>query len=504
MRTTLKLVLSGVVLAVAAAPTRGSDPVARPMVGMPRPHQDAPNLGYLFPDLSPVAGSLLATQPSAARDDSLVRTQVPEEAPRLPGRMPSSGPRAAAPANTLPTPPTPAVSPAPAAMPGPPTTGTPEPAQPQPAAPAQPSTPEFSPAPGALPVDLSGFGLLGGPVAVQPGVVEPVPADAPGFDIPPPMIGDQAPLSLRSNVLPAAGLPPVPPDPLALHRRLGIAVPWARGFKIADNMSPRPMDRLFFTFNYFDNLDGSINHRIDPAVGAMQAYRYLFGYERTFWNGNASVGVRLPLENLSIGGQGTSTAVGNVTVFSKLILLQQQGTGNLISGGLAVTAPTGPAAFAGAPGVFGYRDAQIQPFLGYYWMRGRFFVQGFEAIDVPTDPHDVTMQYNDIGIGYYAYRSNDPRTFLSAIVPTFETHVNVPLNHVGAFRAFDPAGTPDVVDLTFGVNVLLRQRSMLTFAFIDPVTGPRPFNQEWTILFNYFLGRARTLPPSPTPPVAGL
>ncbi|MDR3637627.1 MAG: hypothetical protein P4L84_27725 [Isosphaeraceae bacterium] len=499
MRPTLTLVLTGMLVALAAARTRGSDPVARPMVDMPHSPQDMPNLGYLFPDLAPAAGALLAQDVPPARDDALVRTQVPEAVPRLPGRMPSSLPRTGAPAIEMPSPPLPRPAPG-TEIPGPLPPSVVKPAQPQPAPPPETSAQNVAP-----PTDaLAGFGWLAEPVAVQPGVTDPASAQGFRFDIPPPMIGDQAPFSLRANLAAAAGVPPVPPSPFAPQRNLGIALPWARGFKIADNMSPRPMDRLFFTFNYFNNLDGSINSRIAPGIGAMQAYRYLFGYERTFWDGNASIGIRLPLDTLSIGGRGTSTAVGNLTVFSKVILLQQQGTGNLLSGGLAVTAPTGPSAFGGAPGVFGYRDAQFQPFLGYYWTRGRFYVQGFEAIDVPTDPHDVTMQYNDVGVGYYVYRDADPRAFLSAIAPTFETHVNVPLNHVGAFRAYDPAGTADVVDLTFGVNVLLRQRSMLTFAFVDPVTGPRPFSQEWTILFNYFFGRTRNSPLGPTPPVAGL
>lgn len=438
MRTTLKLVLLGTLPALVVVPALGSDPVARPAVGMPRAPSEAPNLEPLS---RPRVGS--------SRDGAVRRTQIPEELPELSGRMPSSRTRPEA------FPPTPA--------------------------PAQPAL-------------------------ASPDLSEPTPADAAGAEFPteaesvilPPMIGDQAPLSVHSYLIPAAA-------PVG-QGRLGIAVPWARGFKIADNMSPRPMDRVFFTFNYFNNLNGNINDRVAPNLGGMEAYRYLFGYEKTFWDGNASVGLRLPLNTLTVNGRagtfgGTSTAVGSLTVFSKLILWQQPGTANLVSGGLAVTAPTGPSAFGGAPGVFAYRDAQLQPFLGYSWSRGRFYLQGFEAIDVPTDSRDVTMLYNDLGVGYFAYRSADPGAFLSAVAPTFETHVNVPLNHAGAFRGFDPAGTPDVVDLTFGVHVLLRQRSLLTVGFVEPVTGPRPFDYEWTVLFNTFFGRTRD---ALIPPVAGL
>lgn len=444
MRTTLKLVLLGTLPALAVAPAFGSDPIARPTIGVPRGPQEKPNLD---PAALPWAGS--PARPP--QDGAVVRIQVPEELPDLPGRMPSR--RRSEPFPPVPAPATPGAGPAVAA-----------PESPEPAAPDE-ADPEF----------LNEAESL----------------------ILPPMIGDQAPLSVRSHLL-----------PVGAQRPLGIAVPWARGFKIADNMSPRPMDRLFFTFNYFNNLDGSINSRMAPGVGGMEAYRYLFGYEKTFWDGNASIGLRLPLNTLTVNGRagvlgGTNTALGNLTVFSKLILWQQEGTANLLSSGLAVTAPTGPSSFGGVPGVFAYRDAQLQPFVGYSWSRGRFYLQGFEAIDVPTDPHDVTVQYNDVGVGYFVYRTADPRSFLSAIAPTFETHVNVPLNHVGAFRGFDPAGTPHVVDLTFGVNVLLRQRSFLTFGFVEPVTGPRPFDAEWTILFNAFFGRTRSALVPPFPPLAG-
>ena len=167
-----------------------------------------------------------------------------------------------------------------------------------------------------------------------------------------------------------------------------------------------------------------------------------------------------------------------------------------------MTVPSGPRNFAGAPLTGGFRDVQFQKYVGYIWNRGRFYAHGFEAIDVPTDSRDVTMLYNDFGVGYYLYQSPNPGAFLSAIAPTFETHVNVPLNHRGALRFNDPAGTADVVDLTFGINAFLGKRSVLTFAYVNPVTGPRPFNSEWSILYNFNFGNPRVRRPSP--PVVGL
>ena len=179
---------------------------------------------------------------------------------------------------------------------------------------------------------------------------------------------------------------------------------------------------------------------------------------------------------------------------------------DVISGGLAVTVPNGPKSFAGSPAAVGFHDAQIQPFIGYFFNWGDFFLQGFEAVDVPTDPHDVTEIYNDIGIGYYVYKDQAPGAFIRAIAPVFETHINVPVNHRGSMRITDPAGTAGPVDPHLGLNVF-RERSQLPIGFVDPVTGPRPFTMSGSWLPNVYYGRtaaaARNAAQNPPPPVLG-
>jgi hypothetical protein len=330
------------------------------------------------------------------------------------------------------------------------------------------------------------------------------------------MLGDQAPFSVHGILAgatpkpPPTPTPPQPPAPPVPHtgRAQSFFVPWVRGFKIADNQSPRPQDRFFFSFDYFNNLNGVVNQALNSPVSHEKVYRELFGVEKTFFDGNASIGLRMPLNTLTAdstvrGLGGTSTAVGNLTAFAKFILWQDQSGRNLISGGLAVSPPNGPTRFAGAPAAFGFHDATIQPFLGYIFKRDRFYIQGFEAIDVPTDPNDVTLQYNDIGIGYFIYRNTNPNAFISSIAPTFETHVNIPLNHRGVFHLSDPAGTASVVDLTYGVNVLFQRTALLSAGFVNPVTGPRPFSYEWQLLLNVYFGRTRARGAQITPPISG-
>lgn len=331
------------------------------------------------------------------------------------------------------------------------------------------------------------------------------------------MIGDQGPmLRIRQTVPAPPPLPqPFPPPPFPQPPSPGRASalsPAVRGFKIGENQSPQPQDRIFFSFNYFQNLNADINRRFRAPVDNLRVYREIFGLEKTFDQGRGSIGLRLPLNTITadstIRGNfarpgGTSTSLGDLSIFAKYILKLDPVTGSLITAGIVVTPPTGPGQFAGADYIESVHATSIQPFLGYIWRRGDFYLHGFSALDVPTSVRDVTMVYNDIGMGYFLYRETNPDQFLTAIAPTFETHVNTPLTHRDPFNPRDISGTPDVVNLTFGVNFEFYNRSILTFGYVTPVTGPQPFDHEWLLLFNVFFGRSRRTLPPVLPPVLG-
>lgn len=319
------------------------------------------------------------------------------------------------------------------------------------------------------------------------------------------MLGDQGPtLSIR-QATPALPTPfppggfPKPPSP----RLASALAPSVRGFKIGENQSPQPQDRLFYSFNYFANLNASVNRNLDAPVNNLRAYREIFGFEKTFNDGKGSFGIRLPLNTITANSTlqgtfnkpgGTSTALGDLSLFAKYVLEVNPETGSLASVGVVVTPPTGPDAFGGAKYLQGVHSTTVQPFIGYLINRGRFYLHGFAAIDVPSSLRDVTTVYNDLGIGYYVMRSSDPDRFLTAIAPTLEAHVNTPLTHRGAFRGSDISATADVVNLTYGVNFEFYRRSVLTLGFVTPVTGPRPFDYEALVLFNVRFGRRRARP----------
>jgi hypothetical protein len=314
------------------------------------------------------------------------------------------------------------------------------------------------------------------------------------------MIGDLLP---PTSLVRAAAGPPPPPPPGARS----FLAPSVRGFKIADNQSPVPQDRVYFTFNYFNNVNQRLDNFFNTNFTGVQIYRYIWGFEKTFNDGGGSFGMTLPLNSIfarsrepNLNGGGSGTALGDLTVYLKHVFAVDPKSGSLATGGLAVTPRTAGRVFGGAPFLSGSNTTSIQPFFAYLYNFGDFYLHGFESIDTPFDSNQPTMIYNDVGLGYYLYRSNDWRRLISAVVPTVELHANIPLNHRGAYDALDRFGTPDVVDITGGINVRLGERTVATFGMAVPVTGPRAFNYEVQALLNIFFGRMRR---PPAPPMVG-
>jgi hypothetical protein len=310
------------------------------------------------------------------------------------------------------------------------------------------------------------------------------------------MIGDIGGLGVPSIANGAPGSPNYPPRPGQLPEGR-LSLPSIRSFKISENENPEPQDRVSFGFNYFNN----VNDRVDSELGSdlhhIAVYRETFAFEKTFLEGNVSAGLRLPLNTLSAdstvpGLAGQSTDVGDLAIILKALLWRDLESGSVLSTGMLISTPTGPNSFAGYPFVVGYHEATLEPFIGYRWVSGNFYLHGFSSIDVPTDERDVTMMYNDIGIGYYVLRDRDNARTLTAIAPTFEVHVNTPLNHRDPLNVSDLAGTADSVDLTLGVHFEFSHRATFTVAAVEPVTGPKPFDIEAIAYLNITFGASGT------------
>jgi len=271
-----------------------------------------------------------------------------------------------------------------------------------------------------------------------------------------------------------------------------IAIPGRSGsaFKIAENESPRPIDRVFINVDYYDR---------NTAFGGGELNRQIAGFEKTFFDGNASFGLRVPVIQSS-GGFGLSQEdIGDVSAILKFALYNNRETGTLFSTGVVVTAPTGPSInvprFAqqvdinGAPflvpvNTYTINDVLIQPFVGYILAGDRCFIQGFTSVAVPTDHNDVTLLFNDIQLGYRLYQARESGRMISSLIPTVEFHANDPLNHRGSLKTDSTVGFPDLFDVTAGLTIGLCNRASLSLGASTPVSGPRPYNVEGLVQFN--------------------
>jgi len=270
-------------------------------------------------------------------------------------------------------------------------------------------------------------------------------------------------------------------------------------FKIAENESPIPEDRIFLTYNFYNDVTGTVfgggAPRIDtrstviggnPAVissvipggvvGPFDVHREVIGFEKTFLDGNASIGVRAPLLQQQGSGGFGGDDFGDLSFVFKGLLWADE-AGDAFSTGLVVTAPTGPSISTVAGDI---HSTLLQPWVGGVLSRGDFYAMGFSSVVVPTDARDVTLLFNDVSVGYAVYRGAEGRG-ITAVVPTFEVHVTTPLNQRSILA---PLHVPDLVVLTEGVQFVLGSRSTLAVGVAVPVSGPRPFDLEALAQFN--------------------
>jgi hypothetical protein len=82
----------------------------------------------------------------------------------------------------------------------------------------------------------------------------------------------------------------------------------AKRFRIAEEKAPRPVDRVFFTYNYYANIAIEAGVSSGETPGGINNQRDPIGFEKTFFGGDVSVGMRLPFQVLD--GAQQSFAVG--------------------------------------------------------------------------------------------------------------------------------------------------------------------------------------------------
>jgi hypothetical protein len=310
----------------------------------------------------------------------------------------------------------------------------------------------------------------------------------------------------------------VPQDIGALGRIVG-NIPIAAGdgpTKIADDTSPLPMDRVFFDYNFFNNALLTAN---SDEIGLN---RYSFGIEKTFFDGNASVEIKAPVDAglndvqdvaaNTLGNEGT--VFGNLAVVPKLLLYSD---GSLaLAAGMAIGTPTAPN---GELRISEFQDIRVQnqsvhlaPFLGMLvvpgqrWFSISYLQFDFDAngngVDVIVGPQsfhgrlrDPTLMYADVSIGYWLYRDalgGGGGGWLRGVAPIVELHYTTTLQDAQGFEAFGSGITAlqqriDVLNLTAGLQFELGASSWLSVAAVAPLRtepGDKLFDAEVVVQFN--------------------
>ncbi|MBY0459509.1 MAG: hypothetical protein K2V38_19475, partial [Gemmataceae bacterium] len=240
------------------------------------------------------------------------------------------------------------------------------------------------------------------------------------------------------------------------------------GILLSDNDNPRPQDRLYGGFTFYDNFGAALN----PGFGPVDLQRQVAGFEKTFFGGDASFGMRLPL--LQQYGPGFSAHdIGDLSLLFKYALYNNPETNDLVSAGLVLTVPTGSGSAILLDGSRAPHSVLFQPWAGFVKTFDRAYVQGISSLIVPTDGRDPTLWNNSLGVGYYVYRSTG-NTWLTSVAPVAEVHVRTPLNQR------NPSGLvylQDQVNLTGGLHLRFGRLSVST-AIGTPVVGPRPWAFE--------------------------
>lgn len=225
---------------------------------------------------------------------------------------------------------------------------------------------------------------------------------------------------------------------------------------------------------------------VDPAQASMYLAdsvrtivldRYIFGFEKTFFNGYASFGMRVPAFQTSGDGSFNADDFGDITFILKVAPGINTDNGNVASVGVAVTAPTGP----GLETLFGkIHPTLIQPFLGWLLNADHLYVQGFLSYVYPSDERTIQFFFADLGVGWW-FLGQYGRPAGWDLAPTIELHWTRPLENRDFQAQF--VGGIDQLDMTVGLTLLLNYASIKVGAVV-PITQPRQFDVEGQVQLN--------------------
>ncbi len=293
-------------------------------------------------------------------------------------------------------------------------------------------------------------------------------------------------------------------------------------YKISDQTSPIPRDRILFSYSGFNSVPFS--------GGTVDVQRMVPGFEKTFNSGDSSIEVRMPFASTLdhdqiINGNGvlmggTATQLGNLSFTLKQLVAQ--GENSAISTGLILELPTAEdIIYSNAVTEIqrASESVQLSPFIGgLVTPTERTFFQAFGQIAFDTNGEtvvvtdrtlggngvgrlqDPTTLFADLQAGVWAYRNEDAFRLseLSGIAGLLEIHFNQALQKTDSMTALVGGNTYTfgsrdkiaVANLTAGSTFEFGKQSTLTCAYVIPLTDrDRQFDNEFQVLYSHYLDK---------------
>jgi uncharacterized low-complexity protein len=291
-------------------------------------------------------------------------------------------------------------------------------------------------------------------------------------------------------------------------------------FKAAEQNSAIPRDRILFNYALFNGVPG-------PG-GADQVNRFVPGFEKTLFDGDASVTVRMPFAGTfdnyqTVGPTGSAlgtsdTELGNLTFVYKQIVAS--GENSAISAGLGLELPTAADQIYESDAFLITRQGEcvmVSPFVAGLWNpTERSFFQAFTQVAFDTNGeqmsivdkfggmsstgriHEATTLFVDFQTGYWVYRNDGvtKASQISGLAGLIELHLNQTIEDTDTYAANvggvpfsfgDPNGSIGVANLTTGITTEFGNKSNLMFAYVAPLTDrDRQFDTEFQVAFNYY------------------
>ncbi len=304
----------------------------------------------------------------------------------------------------------------------------------------------------------------------------------------------------------------------------------SRPAKVSEHNSALPDDRVFINFQSFHgalSFEGSaLAAGITTSRSTPSVERFTFGAEKTFFDGRASLEVRLPLAGAQFfqftppfGPQSfvDGGTAGNLALIAKGIIYADPLT--VISTGFGLAIPTGSDVTASSGGTTFRLDNEsfhVLPFFAaLYQIAPNVFLHGFVQFDITLSGHslsfanqdgagslgiynDQSLLYIDIGSLSWLYRSSSSDRFIRGIAAVVELHQTLTLNDSDQIDAFipgpgamttseviltQPEDSFHVLNLTLGSHLDLPRNATLRLAGVFPLAegSDRFFDSELVI-----------------------